>query len=105
MAITDNLEKMLAAGKDSAMLRFGLGSAYFNQKAYLEAIPHLEACIQQDPGYTAAYKLLGRALVKQRDETGALEVFQRGLPVATEKGDKQSEREISAFITKMLRKK
>ena len=29
MSITDNLEKLLANGQDSAMLRFGLGSAYF----------------------------------------------------------------------------
>ena len=32
MSITDNLEKMLSRGQDSAMLRFGLGSAYFNDK-------------------------------------------------------------------------
>jgi|TARA_B110000196_G_C20997853_1_gene591549 uncharacterized protein HemY len=102
MAITDNLEKMLAQGKDSAMLRFGLGSAYFKQKAYIEAIPHFEACIEQDPEYTAAYKLLGKALVKQKDDVGALAVFQRGLPVAIEKGDKQSEREMSTFVNKLL---
>lgn len=103
MAITDNLEKMLAQGKDSAMLRFGLGSAYFNQKAYIEAIPHFEACIEQDPEYTAAYKLLGKTLAKQNDVAGALDVFQRGLPIAIEKGDKQSEREMSALINKLLR--
>lgn len=30
MSMADNLEKMLAAGQDSAMLRFGPGSAYFS---------------------------------------------------------------------------
>ena len=31
-SLKDNLEKMLADGRDDEMLRFGLGSAYFNEK-------------------------------------------------------------------------
>jgi Tfp pilus assembly protein PilF len=103
MAITDNLEKMLAAGRDSAMLRFGLGSAYFNQRQFVEATEHLRACIEQDSNYTAAYKLLGRALMKTKQPELAQQIFERGLPVAQAQGDKQTEREINAFLTKLSR--
>ena len=71
MAMTDNLEKLLKDGADSARLRFGLGSAYFNQGQFIEAIPHLQACIAMDPNYTAAYKLLGKALLKTGDSVAA----------------------------------
>jgi len=103
MAITDNLEKMLAAGRDSAMLRFGLGSAYFNQRQFTEAAEHLRACIDQDANYTAAYKLLGKALLKCQQREAAQQVFELGLPLAQAQGDKQTEREIKVFITKLSR--
>ena len=103
MKIIDNLEKMLAEGRDDAMLRFGLGSAYFNDKRFSDAVPHLRACIAHDTGYTAAYKLLGKALIKIDDNEGAKKVFEAGLPIAIEKGDKQTEREINAFLKKLSR--
>lgn len=101
MSIAENLEKMLAGGQDNAMLRFGLGSAYFNDKRFDEAIPHLRACIEHDAGYSAAYKLLGKALIKTGADREAAEVFETGLPIAIEKGDKQTEREILAFQRKI----
>jgi len=103
MAMTDNLEKMLADGTDSARLRFGLGSAYFNQGQFVAAIPHLRACIEQDHDYSAAYKLLGKALMKVDDNGAARQVFESGLTVAIASGDKQTEREISAFMLKLSR--
>ncbi len=101
MSITDNLENLLAGGRDDAMLRFGLGSAYFNDKQFPAAIPHLQACIAHDAHYSAAYKLLGKALLKTGDKTGAKAIFNHGLPIAIEKGDKQTEREILAFLKKL----
>lgn len=104
MSIIQNLEKMLADGRDDAMLRFGLGSAYFNEKVFVEAIPHLEACIRHDPNYSAAYKLLGKALFKIGRDEQSRSVFEAGLPIAVDKGDKQTEREILAFLRKLDRR-
>ncbi len=100
MSMTDRLEKMLAAGRDDAMLRFGLGSAYFNDNNFERAVPHLSACIDQDESYSAAYKLLGKALLKLGKNEEAKEVFERGLPIAQSKGDKQTEKEITVFLKK-----
>lgn len=101
MTITDNLEKLLTSGQDNAMLRFGLGSAYFNTKDYEKAIPHLQSCLEQDPEYTAAYKLLGKALFKTGNNEEARIVFETGLPIAVRKGDKQTEKETLVFLKKL----
>ncbi|WP_461480994.1 tetratricopeptide repeat protein [Porticoccus sp.] len=103
MSLIDNLENMLSQGKDSAMLRFGLGSAYFNEQRYDRAIPHLQQCLVFDPGYSAAYKLLGRALVKRGQPALARQIFTTGLEKAVQAGDKQTEREISVFLKKLSR--
>ena len=103
MSITDNLESMLANGGDNAMLRFGLGSAYFNDKQFEKAVPHLQACIEQDSDYSAAYKFLGKALAKLGDNEQAKAIFEAGLPIAQTRGDKQTEREILAFLGKLSR--
>lgn len=101
MSITDNLEKLLANGNDNAMLRFGLGSAYFNDKEFTKAIPHLESCLAQDPEYTAAYKLLGKALFKTGNKIQSRTAFETGLPLAIKNGDKQTEKEILVFLKKL----
>ena len=100
MTIISNLEKMLAGGRDDAMLRFGLGSAYFNEDQYEQAAIHLEACLQQDRTYSAAFKLLGRAYLKQGDPESAIRVFEEGIPVAEAQGDKQSGKEMKVFMGK-----
>ena len=100
-SLKENLEKMLADGRDDAMLRFGLGSAYFNEKNFARAIPHLEICIKHDAKYSAAYKLLGKALFKVGKDEESRRVFEAGLPIAIDKADKQTEREILAFLKKL----
>lgn len=101
MSLIDNLENMLASGNDSAMLRFGLGSAYFNEKRYADAIPHLQQCLAMDDNYTAAYKLLGRALHKQGREGEAQQILTTGLEKSLATGDKQTERELRVFLHKL----
>ena len=100
MGMVENLEKMLAKGRDDAMLRFGLGSAYFNDGKFSLAVTHLEACIAQDGSYSAAYKLLGKAYLKQGEPRKAISTFEAGMPIAEGQGDKQSRREMRVFLDK-----
>ncbi len=102
-AMTDKLEQMLAGGRDDAMLRFGLGSAYFNSNEFPQAIVHLKACIAHDAQYSAAYKLLGKALLRTGNQDEAIQVLSAGLPIAIARGDKQSQKEIEVFLTKANR--
>jgi Tfp pilus assembly protein PilF len=100
MGMVENLEKMLAKGRDDAMLRFGLGSAYFNEGNFSLAVTHLEACLAQDDSYSAAYKLLGKAYLKEGEPGKAISTFEAGMPIAEGQGDKQSQKEMRVFLGK-----
>lgn len=56
----ESLEKMLAKGVDNPLLRFGLGKAWLDEGNGAEAAVHLARCVEQDPKYSAAWKLLAR---------------------------------------------
>jgi predicted Zn-dependent protease len=104
-AMDDRLERMLKAGQDSPMLRFTLGGAYLKQGRAVDAVSHLESAVAQDPGYSAAWKLLGRARTEAGDRDGAREAFRRGIEVAREKGDKQAEKEMTVFLRRLEKAK
>ena len=67
-----SFERMLAAGRDGALLRFSLGNEYLKTGDAGRAAPHLAQAVALDPDYTAAWKLLGRALAENGQPTEAL---------------------------------
>jgi predicted Zn-dependent protease len=97
MSMIDKFQSLLDAGQDNAMLRFSLGNALLAEGRAAEAVPHLRAAVGHDPKYSAAWKLLGKALAENGDHTAAIEVFDRGIAVAEEKGDKQAAKEMQVF--------
>lgn len=101
MSLIENLEKMLEDGKDDALLRFGLGNAYFQNKDYARAVEHLGKALEFDRGYSAAWKLLGRSHMQLDDLGVAKRTFEQGIEHAEEKGDKQAVREMQVFIKKI----
>ena len=94
-------EALLAAGKDSALLRFGLGSHYLGQGDAARATEHLRSAVAQDPSYSAAWKLLGKALQAVGDREGAIEAYRSGIAVAQKRGDKQAAREMAVFLRRI----
>ena len=97
----DRLEKMLREGRDDPMLRFGLGNACYRAGRLAEAAGHLRECVRQDPGYSAAWRTLGRVHMDNGDRGAAREAFEAGLTAAAAGGDKQIEREIEVFLRKL----
>ena len=95
-------EKMLAAGNDSALLRFSLGSELLNAGNAAAAVEHLRAAVAADPSYSAAWKQLGKALVRIDDRKGAMAAFEQGIAAATAKGDQQAMREMTVFLKRLL---
>lgn len=96
-------EQMLAAGRDGALLRFSLGNEYLKAGEPARAVPHLRQAVVLDPDYTAAWKLLGRALVDDRQPAEALAAYRAGIAVAQRKGDKQAGREMDVFARRIER--
>lgn len=97
----ENFEKMLAAGKDNALLRFTLGNAYLGAGDAANAVTHLQKAVEHDPGYSAAWKLLGKALNESGNVKAALAAYQQGIQVAEAKGDKQAAKEMGVFAKRI----
>lgn len=98
-----NLERLLAAGRDNALLRFGLGQACLRDDLVQQAADHLRAATRHDPGYSAAWKLLGKALERLGDTDAAEAAWSQGLAVAGQRGDMQSAKEMTVFLKRLRR--
>jgi Tfp pilus assembly protein PilF len=96
-----NLEKMLSAGKDSALLRFSLGNEYLKARDAGTAVAHLRQALQLDRNYSAAWKLLGQALTQLGQRAEALEIYREGIAVAQARGDKQAAKEMQVFARRL----
>ena len=96
-----SFERMLAAGKDSALLRFSLGNEYLKVGDAALAATHLAQAVALDPAYTAAWKLYGKALQGAGRADDALATYRRGIEVAKGRGDKQAEREMTVFVRRI----
>ena len=96
-----DFETMLAAGRDNALLRFSLGNEYLKQGDAVKAAGHLRRAVEHDPKYSAAWKLLGRALTDSEAWTEALAAYQQGIAVAEARGDKQAAKEMGVFARRI----
>ena len=99
----ESLEKMLAKGVDNSLLRFGLGKGYLDLGDNAKAAEHLQRCVELDPKYSAAWKLLGKAHVGAGDPSQARAAWQQGISAAQAHGDKQAEKEMTVFLKKLDR--
>ena len=97
-AIIQNLEKMLASGKESALLRFSLGSEYLKDRRPIRAIicnarSSLIRRILQ-PGSCWARRCWPSG-------SGALAAYRQGIAVAENRGDKQAAKEMTVFARRI----
>ena len=97
----ERFEALLAAGKDNALLRFGLGNEYLKAGDAARAAQHLREAVRHDPAYSAAWKLLGKALQAAGRDDDALAAWRRGIEVARVRGDKQAEKEMVVFARRI----
>jgi Tfp pilus assembly protein PilF len=104
LALRDNLELMLQRGQDSPLLRFSLGNECLKGGDHLAAINHLRQAVEQNPGYSAAWKLLGQAYASSGSTERAADVYRRGIEAAEAAGDVQAAREMKVFLRRIERK-
>jgi Tfp pilus assembly protein PilF len=103
MSLVERFEAMLASGRDDALLRFSLGMQYLQAGDAARAGEHLRRAVAHDPGYSAAWKLLGKALDQSGDSAGAAAAYREGIAAADRKGDKQAAKEMKVFLRRIER--
>lgn len=95
------LEKLLAGGRDDALLRFSLGVACLKEGDGEVAAIHLGRALEHNPDYSAAWKLLGQALLNAGRIDAAADTWTRGIEVAVAQGDVQAAKEMRVFLKRL----
>ena len=101
MVLIDKLERLLASGQDNALLRYGLGNEYLKADQYDRAAEHFRKAVEHDPNYSAAWKLLGKALTAAGRNDAAIHAYQNGIRAAQQKGDLQAAKEMTLFLKRL----
>ena len=101
--LISSLEKLIGTPRDGALLRYSLGGEYLKAGDKARAIEQLREALRRDPDYSAAWKLLGRALADADEAAQALEAWTRGIEAARRKGDRQAEKEMTVFARRLAR--
>jgi predicted Zn-dependent protease len=96
-----NLEKLIGTPRDGALLRYSIGNEYLKLNDAANAARHLSAAVEKDPRYSAAWKLLGRALAECGRADEALAAWRTGIEVAESRGDRQAAREMTVFARRL----
>ncbi len=100
----ESLSKLIGTARDGALLRYTLGLAYIDQGNAELALSCLQKAVQMDPGYSAAWKTLGKCLQSAGRADAACRAFERGIEAARLRGDKQSEKEMTVFVKRLEEK-
>lgn len=95
------LQALLDKGMDNAMLRFGLGQAWLKQGDAVQALAHLQCAIAHQEDYTAAWKLMAKALTELGKREAAIHAYQQGIKHAEKNGDQQALKEMNIFLKRL----
>ena len=97
----ESLEKLRGTPRDGALLRYSLGLEYLKAGSRERAIAELREAVARDARYSAAWKLLGRALADDGRAAEALDAYARGIEAARARGDRQAEKEMTVFARRL----
>jgi predicted Zn-dependent protease len=77
---------MVKQQPEDAMIWYGLASEYFKAERWSEASDALSRVVGLNPDYTAAYQMLGTALMNQDEVEKARRAWADGIEAATRTG-------------------
>jgi predicted Zn-dependent protease len=104
-AIIANLESLLNGPRDGGLLRYSLGNEYLKAGQPAKAVERFREAIARDANFSAAWKLLGKALAENGEIETALDAYAQGIRVAEAKGDLQAVKEMTVFAKKLRKQR
>lgn len=102
-ALIASLRGQCGGPRDGALLRFSLGNALLAEGQADAAIDELRRALAFDAGYSAAWKLLGKACLAAGEPAAAADAWREGITHAARRGDKQAEKEMTVFLRRLQR--
>ncbi len=101
MDFIGRLRAQLGGPRDGALLRFSLGNALLGNGDAAGAAVAFREAVGFDATYSAAWKMLGRALAQNGDSDAAIGAFEHGIEVAHGRGDEQAAKEMIVFLRRL----
>ncbi len=101
MTTLDNLLKLVGTARDGALLRFSIGNEFLKAGDPARAALHLREAVRKDAKFSAAWKLLGKALAEAGEPEEALAAYRQGIAVAEARGDIQAAKEMKVFAKRI----
>lgn len=99
--IIANLERLLGGPRDGALLRYSLGNEWLKAGDPARAVDYLRAAVERDANYSAAWKLLGKALAEKGEHEAAADAYAQGIRIAQAHGDIQAAKEMTVFARRL----
>ncbi|HEX7340731.1 MAG TPA: hypothetical protein VF269_00495 [Rhodanobacteraceae bacterium] len=87
--------------RDGALLRFSLAQALLEEGLAADAVAECRRALVFNADYSAAWKLLGKALLASDDPAAAADAWRHGMDVATSRGDIQAAKEMRVFLRRL----
>jgi predicted Zn-dependent protease len=91
-------KEMLKQQPDEVMVWYGLATEYSKLASWSEAAEALRNVIRLSPDYTAAYQMLGTALINLGDRDGARQAWSQGIEAADRTGAWKARQHIEALL-------
>ena len=104
MDTAERFEAMLAAGRESPMLRLALGTEYLKRDDAGAAMLHLTRAVELDPNYSAAWQHLGRAFERAERTEEAASAWRSGIDAADRRGDAQAGKVMRVWLRRLERR-
>lgn len=100
-ATIERLHKLVGTPRDGALLRLALAQALLDAGNATAAAQSARDALGFDADYSAAWKLLGKALTEAGDRDGAILAYRDGIVAAERRGDVQAGKEMRVFLRRL----
>jgi cytochrome c-type biogenesis protein CcmH/NrfG len=94
----DIFAEMVKQQPDDAMIWYGLASEYVKIERWSEAADALRNVLRVNPDYTAAYQMLGTALINAGHKEEAISVWTQGIEVARRTGAWKAQQHMEGLL-------
>lgn len=94
----DVFKEMLKAQPEEVMIWYGLGNEYFKEEKWNEAAEALSNVVKFNPDYTAAYQMLGTALLNSGQTDEAISIWQKGIETADRTGAWKAKQHLEGLL-------
>ena len=101
MAQQEYFQNKVNQDPENKLFRFSLAKALFDENLHLEAIPHLEKCIELQEDWMLARILLGKSLIETNRLAEAKSCLEIALDLAIQQNHEDPETEILKLLKEL----